>query len=221
MPPLEYKSFPLLLSTKADEPQGHFTGYAAAYTKDLYGDRILPGAFGQSIKDQKGMIPIFLNHDSDLHIGFSTDLAEDAKGLYIEAVLSLESRQAADTYALLQTAKSIGYRMGLSIGFIPTEVDYDEPTQTRLLKGIELWETSITPFPANRSARIDSIKSVRNIEQLLRDVGGCSKEGAKKCYASLSPYLSVDTDGNLLLVERDARVQWRPDRAAWAAAIKG
>jgi HK97 family phage prohead protease len=220
MPPLEYKSFPLLLSTKADEPTGHFTGYAAAYTKDLYGDRILPGAFGQSIKDQKGMIPIFLNHDSDLHIGFSTDLAEDAKGLYIEAVLSLESRQAADTYALLQTAKSIGYRMGLSIGFVPTEVDYDEPSQTRLLKGIELWETSITPFPANRSARIDSIKSVRNLEQVLRDAGHCSREEAKRIALCLQPYLSVDADGNLPLTQRDAGHRGQPVMAAILAALR-
>lgn len=200
---MEHKSYPLL-ECKTDEG-GKFSGYAAAYTKDSYGDRIIPGAFGQSIKDQKGKIPIFLNHDSDSWVGFSTDLAEDAKGLYIEAVLSLNTSKGADVAALLKTAKQVDYRVGLSIGFVAEEVEFDDATGGRLLKSINLWETSITPFPANRNARIESIKSVRSIEQILRDVGGCSGDAAKRTLAMLRPYLLADASGTPPPPERDVR----------------
>lgn len=200
---MEHKSYPLL-ECKTDAA-GKFSGYAAAYTKDAYGDRIIPGAFAQSIKDQKGKIPIFLNHDSDSWVGFSTDLAEDAKGLYIEAMLSLNTSKGADIAALLQTAKQVDYRVGLSIGFVAEEVEFDDVTGGRLLKSINLWETSITPFPANRNARIESIKSVRSIEQILRDVGGCSENAAKRTLAMLRPYLLADASGTPPPPERDVR----------------
>jgi HK97 family phage prohead protease len=208
----EYKAYPLL-ECKTEEG-GEFSGYAAAYAKDVYGDRISPGAFTQTIKDQKGKIPIFLNHDTSDWIGFSTELEEDSKGLYIKAVLSLDSSKGADTAALLKIAKQVDYRVGLSIGFTAEEVEYDDATGGRLLKSINLWETSITPFPANKKARIDSIKSIRNIEQILRDVGGCSKESAKRAFAMLRPYLLADASGQPLPPERDVREQGQSELVA-------
>lgn len=215
---MEYKAFPLLECKSEDG--GRFTGYAATYARDAYGDRIAPGAFAQSIKDQKGKIPIFLDHDRANWVGFSTDLGEDSKGLYIDAILSLDSTRGADAYALLKTAKQADYRVGLSIGFVAQEWEMDS-TDNRILKAIDLWETSITPFPANRLARIESVKSVRNVEQILRDVGGCSKEGAKRALALLSPYLSADADGNQPTHGRDARSLRRSNqlRDALRAAI--
>jgi len=215
---MEYKAFPLLECKS--EGSGRFTGYAAAFTKDAYGDQILPGAFARTIKKQKGKIPIFLNHDPSSQIGYSTELVEDAKGLYIDALLCLESSKGADAYALLQTAKTIDYRMGLSIGFIAEDVDFDEKTETRTVKVIDLWETSITPFPANRNARVESVKSIRNVEQILRDVGGCSKEGAKRTLACLQPYLSADADGNQPNTERDARLLRRADQSRLCNALR-
>ena len=201
----EYKAFPLV-ECKSDEG-GKFTGHAAAYAKDVYGDRIIPGAFAATIKEQGGKIPIFLNHDSDQWIGFSTELVEDKKGLYIEAAISLDSSRGADVAALLKLAQAVDYRVGLSIGFTAEEVEYDDATGGRLLKSINLWETSITPFPANRKARIDSVKSVRNIEQVLRDVGGCSGDAAKRAIACLRPYLLADASGQPPPPERDVREQ--------------
>ena len=196
----EFKAFPLL--ELKSEDAGRFTGYASTYAKDFYGDRILPGAFAQSIRDQKGKIPLFYDHLRSLPIGFSTDLAEDAKGLYIEGQLSLDSTHGRDAHALLKTAKSVDYRMGLSIGFITSEVEV-EHDGTRVIKSLELFETSLTPFPVNRQARVEALKSIRNIEQLLRDVAGCSPEQAKRTLSFLRPYLSVDADGKSLQSERD------------------
>jgi uncharacterized protein len=208
---LEYKAFPLLDCKSEDG--GRFSGYAAAYTRDAYGDRIAPGAFAKSIKEQRGIIPIFLDHERSKWVGFSTDLAEDAKGLYIDAVLSLESSQGADTYALLKTAKKVDYRVGLSIGFVAEEVEYDDQNG-RLLKSIELFETSITPFPANRSARIEAFKSLRDYEQLLRDAG-CSRDVSKRVLTQLEPFLYQPA------IERDARFQRRSTAALLRAGMEG
>src|SRR6187399_1924358 len=185
MPQLEYKAFPLL-DFKSEEA-GRFSGYAAAYSKDVYGDRIAPGAFAKTIKRSKGKIPIHYNHNDAIPLGFSSELVEDAKGLYIDGLLSLESTNGKDIYALLQTAHKVGFKMGLSIGFITEDADYDEQ-EGRLLKSIDLWETSITPYPANRAARIDGFKSMRNYEVLLRDAG-VSREGAKRALVCLEPFL--------------------------------
>lgn len=200
---LEVKAFPLQ-ECKSEET-GHFTGYAATYARDAYGDRIMPGAFARSVKEQHGKIPIFFNHSSDGWIGISNDLAEDAKGLYIDGALTLESTKGRDAVALLKMAQALDYRVGLSIGFIPVDVDVEDGD--RILKAINLYEVSITPFPANRGARVESIKSLRNVEQILRDVGGCSGPTAKRAMALLRPYLSAVADGNSPPPEWDAREQ--------------
>ena len=201
----EIKEFPLV-EYKAKTATPGFTGYASAWTKDFYGDRIAPGAFAQSIKDKRGRIPILLNHDTDAPVGFSTDLSEDAKGLYIDGALATDTRNGADAYALLKLADSIDYRIGLSIGFVTEEWEAADDGMNRILNKIDLWETSITMFPANRAARVDTVKSARNFEQVLRDVGGCSREGAKRIVAMYHPgLLGFDVSGNQATSERDAR----------------
>lgn len=200
---LEFKAFPLL-ECKADTG-GTFSGYASTYARDLYGDRILPGAFAQSIKDQRGKVPILFDHNRDAWIGFSRDLAEDAKGLYIDGLLSVDNSRGADAYALLKTAQSVDYRPGLSIGFVPVDEGIEDGD--RVIKTIDLYEVSVTPFPANRGARVEAVKSIRNLEQILRDVGGCSGDAAKRTLALLRPYLSAVADGNPPPPERDVREQ--------------
>lgn len=201
---LEVKDFPLECKS---EDTGRFTGYAATYARDAYGDRIAPGAFAKSIKDNRGKIPIFFNHSRDNWIGLSSDLAEDAKGLYIDGSLNLDSGAGKDALSLLKMAGKMDYRVGLSIGFVPVEADMDG--NDRILKAIDLYEVSITPFPANAGARVESVKSIRNFEQILRDVGGCSGPGARRALALLRPYLSIDMDGNQPPPERDAREMGR------------
>ena len=179
----EYRSYELLES-KSDESAGTFSGYAATYQLDAYGDKIVPGAFGESIKAKRGIVPLFFNHQPDAWMGFITSLAEDHKGLKVEGALSLGTLHGQNTHALLKTADRIGFRVGLSIGFIAEETDEDEERH-RLLKKIDLWEASITPFPAGRGAAITESRSVRNTERLVRDVTGCSTAQAKRLLSVL------------------------------------
>src|SRR5262245_44252464 len=112
---LERKVFALEAKT---EEEGVFTGYAATFSKDSYGDIILPGAFEKTLKKNAGKIILFWAHDPDQPIGFSVELREDAKGLFIKGALALEHSKGKDAYALLKAARAADYRMGLSIGFV-------------------------------------------------------------------------------------------------------
>jgi hypothetical protein len=134
----------------------------------------------------------------------------------------METMRGRDAYALMQTAEKVDFKVGLSIGFTAEEVEYDEATGSRTLKKINLWETSITPFPANRQARVESLKSLRNVEQILRDVGGCSRETARRTLSLLSPYLLAGASGNQPPdSEWDARTKRHQELfAAACAAIK-
>src|SRR5215471_2107120 len=176
------------------EEDGVFSGYASTYNRDLQGDQIMPGAFAQSIRDKRGKIPILNNHDDNEVIGFSTSLAEDGKGLMLTAKLA-GSQAGQNAYALLKTAAAVDYRMGMSIGFIARDWDYDG--DVRSIKEIDLWEASLTPFPAQPKAFVSAVKSTRALERLLRDVGCLSKSESRRAIRVLSTDLNQSSGGML------------------------
>ena len=186
------------------EATGTFSARAATWRKDRDGDRFAPGCFSPSIKERKGMIPVFVSHDHQQWVGATTSLAEDEKGLTLEGRLFLESVAGREAWSRMKECDSIGFPLGLSVGFITKDAEYDEASRTRLIKEVDLWEVSFTPFPAQYGTGMDGFKA-RNVEQLLRDVGGCSKESAKRVLSMLTPYLAADAAGNPLIPVRDVR----------------
>src|SRR5262245_24557739 len=166
------------LEAKADAETGRFSGYGSTYNVDLYGDKILPGAFGQTIKDRKGKVPLLMNHWTDNWAGTSIELAEDGKGLFVEGKLFLNTTAGRDVHGLLKDAADADTRVGLSIGYIATDFGWEE--DLRVIKAIDLWEISFTPFPANLKAFVTDAKTVRFFEKALRDVGRFSQSETKK-----------------------------------------
>jgi hypothetical protein len=190
----EHKTFPLLDLKADDGKTGAFSGYASAYAKDLQGDKIAPGAFAQSIADRRGKVPILMNHDPDQMVGFSTSLAEDGKGLLLNGQLATSTSAGQDMYALLQAAAAADFRMGMSIGF--DALDWDWGDDGRTIKEINLWEVSITPFPAQPKAYVADVKSVREAERYLRDVEHLSRADARRIASVLSS-LNLSASGTL------------------------
>jgi HK97 family phage prohead protease len=156
---LEYKTYPLDVRSKEEAEQGVISGYASTYAKDAYGDVVSPGAFAQSITDKKGKYPILFGHDSTAVVGFSTHVSEDHKGLQMDAQLSLGTSGGRDAFELIKTARAVDFKMGLSIGFITRE--WDMEGDVRVLKEIDLWEVSLTVFPANKMARVEETRATR------------------------------------------------------------
>jgi hypothetical protein len=173
-----------LIELKAEGNTGQFSGYASTYNVDLTGDQILPGAFAQSIKDRKAKVPILYNHED--WIGFSTGLAEDGKGLTLQGELALDNSVAKNTYALLQKASALDFRVGMSIGFMAKDWDWDGNIRT--LKEIDLWEVSITPFPAQPKAFVADVKTFRDLEKYLREVECFSKSDARRIMRLFTDY---------------------------------
>lgn len=169
-----------LMEYKADDATGIVEGYASTYNLDLQGDRITPGAFGKTIVDRKGKIPILRNHDMNDWVGHTVSLAEDARGLRIEAKLFLNTTAGRDTHNLIKSLIEMDVRPGLSIGFNVVDSDWDG--NNRNLKEIDLWEASLTPFPAQPKAYLDQVKTVRDLETILH-VNGFSKNDARRIVA--------------------------------------
>jgi hypothetical protein len=166
-----------------DEARAEFTGYAARFGLiDLTGDRIEPGAFAKSIADTRGKLNVFWGHPDPVFgsgdpIGLTKTLVEDHKGLLMNAYLATDTTRGRDAYNWLKFAEQHDYSPGLSIGF--KTVEWEIEKNVRVIKQIDLYEASIVNFPANPRARVNEVKSVRDVETFLRDVG-CSTSQAKQ-----------------------------------------
>ena len=190
------------LETKALKDDGEFEGYASTFGNvDQGGDIVLPGAFMESIvkaKSEGRVIPMLWQHDRNEPIGVWSDIAEDAKGLYVKGNLLVESDPLAKRAHALIRAKAIG---GLSFGYgIPAGgADMDPKRRgVRQLKKLDLREISVVTMPMNISAKITSVKSlleagelptVREFEEFLRDAGGFSKTLAAAIAGKATPHL--------------------------------
>lgn len=178
-----------------DAKTGEFSGYGAVFGNvDSYGDVIAPGAFKASLREwakTKKLPPMLVQHggwvmgDMDaLPIGIWTDMQEDETGLKVAGrIINLDTERGKTIYGAMKEGAldgmSIGYRAKkYTLGTKP-----DEPR--RKLEQIDLLEVSVVTFPANGKARIsdvkaaDGIKTIREFEDFLRDVGGFSNAAAK------------------------------------------
>jgi hypothetical protein len=113
-------------------------------------------------------------------------MKEDDTGLHVEGQLALKTAQGSEAYELLK----MGALDGLSIGYITQASTIDDKKRVRTLTDVDLLEVSVVTFPANTSALVQAvkaaerIKTIREFEDFLRDVGGFSSEAAKKIASS-------------------------------------
>lgn len=165
-----------------------FSGYASMFNGvDSYGDTIEPGAYKNTLESRERPVRMRWNHYGDI-IGKWTSIREDEKGLYVEGELTPGHTKAADVFASLKH----GAIDGLSIGYRVkafNQMDNDR----RLLKEIDLVEISVVEEPADLAARISEVKSaleaansLKEIESLLRDVGGFSRVDAKHLVSKIN-----------------------------------
>lgn len=174
------------LEIKSLEEDGSFEGYGNTFDLvDYVGDAVAKGAFKRTLKEAKksGITPKLLwQHDSRQPIGVWKEMEEDDKGLFVKGQLIKEVRQGAEAYALLKA----GAIDAMSIGYVPVKWKFDNESGIRTLTDVDLWEISLVTFPANKESRVtgvksaaEEIKTIREFETFLRDVGGFSASKAK------------------------------------------
>lgn len=208
---------PLEVKFAGDGETMSFSGYGARFGNvDAYGDVIAPGAFEKTLKDARssGNWPAmllqhgsFLGGDDNMPVGVWTEMREDSKGLYVEGQLAPTTR-GKDAYTLLKMSPRPAIN-GMSIGYRPVEWSMrskpEDPRRT--LKAVELLEVSLVTFPANGKARVeavksaDDIKTIREFEEFLRDVGGFSNAAAKAIAAGGFKANPRDEDANTAAIE--------------------
>lgn len=161
------------------------TGYAAVFgNKDSHSDVIMKGAFSDWIAAGKVAIPILLDHDPSMKTtaGFNVKAEEDDFGLFVVGELNLETESGRLALTVAKHAKRVGRNMGLSIGYITEEKEFQD--DVRLLMKVSVMEYSILNFASNKLAGVVSVKSLiesgdqeqishkkKMIERALRDAG--------------------------------------------------
>ncbi len=179
----------------ASDKTGVFSGYGAITGNvDAGGDMLAKGAFKTTLREweDKGKLPpMLLQHgggflggvDDMLPVGKWNSMEENTKGLKVEGELfAMGTERGQYIYEGLKA----GALDGLSIGYRAKEFTLGtkphEPRRT--LKSVDLVELSIVTFPMNDKARVGAVKSgdirtIRQFEDFLRDVGGYSHAAAK------------------------------------------
>lgn len=164
---MKTKDFALQVKDLSED--GTFEGYGSIHGNvDSCGEKVMPGAFSASLAKHKregSAVLMLWQHNPDQPIGVWEDLAEDAKGLWGKGRLITEVQKAREVHALMKR-KAIG---GLSIGYREIKVTPDG--NVRNLEELDLYEISPVSFPANRRARIESVKSegMEEFARRLRD----------------------------------------------------
>lgn len=191
------RDFPLKL--KALDDSGAFTGYASTYgpPADMVGDIVERGAFSQSIAQQGKGYPLLWAHDQASPIGIAK-VSDSRNGLVCEGSLVLADPLAQRAYAHLKA----GSVKGLSIGFTLPSDDrkvVHSPDGTRSLREVRLHEISLCAIPANPRAQVTGVKSLGDIERLLRsvrasDVNGDTLRDLRGIDAELRRLLRKDDD---------------------------
>ena len=102
------------------------------------------------------------------------------------------TQRGKEVYELMK----MGAIDGLSIGYKVDAkgYDYDERGKRRKLKEVDLMEISAVTFPMNPKARVRKVKgaenTIRDWEEMLRDVGGLSRNESKMGAKALTQALS-------------------------------
>jgi len=116
----------------------------------------MPGAFSRTLAEHKseGSLPMmFWMHQPDQVPGKWLSMTEDEHGLQVKGILA-DTTLGNDIHTLLKM-KAVS---GLSIGYIPTDTDYNSDG-VRLIKQADLIETSIVSIPMNPKAQIVHAKA--------------------------------------------------------------
>jgi len=154
--PFEFKS--------DGDDDGTIRGYGSVFGNvDSYGDTVAKGAFKKTIADAKAgntQWPVMLSqHDSHTPIGIWTGMDEDERGLKLKGKLAINTKRGADAYQLLKMKPRPAFN-GLSIGYRAKDYELHRTGPIkRTLKSIDLVECSLVTFPADRFARVQSVKS--------------------------------------------------------------
>ncbi|MFD6070620.1 HK97 family phage prohead protease [Amycolatopsis lurida] len=147
---------------------GVFEAIVAAYNVDSVGDKIVPGAFADTLAEWKASgdpIPVLwshMSHDPDYHIGYVEDAEERDDGLWVRARLDLDEPKAAKIYRLLKGRRVRQFSFAYDVlegGWIEKTSDEDGDESFYELRKLRLYEVGPTLIGANQTTELLTVKT--------------------------------------------------------------
>jgi HK97 family phage prohead protease len=105
-------------------------------------------------------VKLLWQHYQSEPLGKILELREDARGLFIKAVIS-DTARGRDALALLRDEAINGFSIGYDP--IPGGVDFSKAADGRALRNlreVRLWEASLVTMPMNEAAGVTALKEV-------------------------------------------------------------
>lgn len=185
------------LKFSSDE-KGVFEGYASTFnTVDQVGDTIIKGAFTKTIGSGR-TVKGFVNHKQhEVPVIDWMSMVEDDRGLKVHGKVDMNHKDGPTVYSGMQR-KAMD---GLSIGFTMDADDFEQKSDGRIIKNVDLMEISVVSFPCERQATITAVKAdldglitLSDYEDYLREVGGFSKSMATAWVSQLVRKIRSDSE---------------------------
>lgn len=159
--PVEHKAFDFAVKA-VNGSKRTIAGHLATWKTDSNGDRIIPGAFTQTLEERgpklgpdgkmKSKIKMCYNHR--ILIGVPQVMVQDEKGLYFEGLV--DEIPVGDQ--VLKQVES-GSLDQMSFAYDVKQADYDPKAGERLLKELMVYEGGPVDMAMNEDASILGVKS--------------------------------------------------------------
>lgn len=145
-------------------PDGYVAGWASTSGIDLYGHKVMPGAFAQAIVE-RGLegptgIKALFNHDSGKPVGKICVLEYRGDRLWIEMQLNLKISYARDVYEISKDTGGLNFSVGFMLQDYEFKEDEEEGFEFLQINRGDLYEVSVVVFPGNEEATMDFVKGM-------------------------------------------------------------
>lgn len=196
------KTKTLLMDLKAspdtETSEGVFVGYASIFGNiDSYGDKVMPGAFAESLKSFDGgvNIPCYWSHDMGdpmKCIGWTIAAEEDDRGLKVTVQLDLENPNGAQAYKLakLGVVKQMSFAYEVEEGAWVESSDEGSFYELRKLK---IFEVSLVQVGANQSTELLDVKARLADVKAGRKISASNEEKLTKAIELIGEVLGNDS----------------------------
>ncbi len=148
---------------KADELDGTFEGYAAAWSLDAQGDIIERGAFAKTVREGMDRVRIYWQHDLEEPVGLPLVMAETPLGLFVKGRIS-DTARGRDALTLMRDGVVTEMSIGAQIVKARTGDDGH-----RHLTELRLFDISLVSLAANPEAVITAVKEDAALPATQRD----------------------------------------------------
>lgn len=207
---------------KADDlAPGQFVGYASVFNNiDSYGDKVLPGAFAESLSEfgEGGAgIPCYWSHRMDdpmMNIGVTVSAVEDERGLLVKVQLDLDTEMGAQVHKLIMAGRvkqmSFAYDVE-EAAFVESEDAYWYE-----LRKLKIFEVSVVPVGANQETELLAAKSALTLAKAGRTISATNEERLTRAQSLIGEVLGEleDGDGSTVDEEPSADDDEEPDDSA-------